>query len=113
MPQMHRRNLVKLAGALPVLGSAAAAAPPRIVAIIEPGNAVTGSPPVERALDKLRQALVAHGAGLEIAETNSGAALALIVAAPEAALAAGFAPGSHTQIVPEQFRIAPCPPAPA
>ena len=107
MPQMHRRNLVKLAGALPVLGSAAAAAPPRIVAIIEPGNAVTGSPPVERALDKLRQALVAHGAGLEIAETNSGAALALIVAAPEAALAAGFAPGSHTQIVPEQFRIAP------
>ena len=107
MPQMHRRNLVKLAGALPVLGSAAAAAPPRIVAIIEPGNAVTGSPPVERALDKLRQALVAHSAGLEIAETNSGAALALIVAAPEAALAAGFAPGSHTQIVPEQFRIAP------
>ena len=106
MPQMHRRNLVKLAGALPVLGSGASAAtPPRIVAIIEPGNAIAGSPPVSLALDRLRQALAGQGAGLEIAGTGGGAALTLIVAAPDAALAAGFAPGSQT--VPEQFRIAP------
>lgn len=108
MPQMHRRNLVKLAGALPVLGSGASAAtPPRIVTIIEPGNAVAASPPVARAVDKLRQALAAHGASLEIGGTSAGAALALIVAAPDGALAAGFAPGRHAQTVPEQFRIAP------
>ena len=106
MPQMHRRNLVKLAGALPVLGSGASAAtPPRIIAVIEPGNAIAGSPPVGLALDRLRQALAGQGAGLDIAGTSGGAALTLIVAAPDAALAAGFAPGSQT--VPEQFRIAP------
>src|SRR4051812_30033063 len=108
MPGMHRRNLVKLAGALPVLGSGASAAtPPRILAIIEPGNAIAGSAPVGLALDKLRQALAERGAGLEIANAGGGAALALIIAAPEAALAAGFAPGSRTQTVPEQFRIVP------
>lgn len=100
MPQIHRRNLVKLAGALPVLGSGASAAtPPRIVAIIEPGNAVATSPPVARALDKLRHAMGAHGAGLEIGGTSAGAALALIVAASDGALAAGFAPGMMGALV--------------
>src|SRR3954466_15587932 len=107
MPRMHRRNLVKLAGALPVLGSGASAATQRIIAIIEPGNAIAGSPPVARALDRLRDALSERGAGLEIANAGGGAALALIIAAPEAALAAGFVPGSRTQTVPEQFRIVP------
>jgi hypothetical protein len=106
MPQINRRNLVKLAGVLPVLGGAGPAA--RILAVIEPGNSVVGSPPVSWALNQLRQALAAQGSGLDTVDASSvhGATLAVIVAAPDAALAAGFAPPSRTETVPEQFRIA-------
>ena len=108
---MHRRNLFRLAGSLPALAgfSALAAPPQRIVAVVEPGNSVAASAPVARALDQLRQALQTQGSSLETvsAAAVTGATLALVLAAPGAALTASFPPAGRTAAVPEQFRIAP------
>src|SRR6266446_315927 len=97
---MHRRNLFRLAGSLPALAgfSALAATPQRIVAIVEPGNSVAASAPVAWALDQLRQALQTQGSSLETvaAGAAAGATLALILAAPGAALAAGFPSARRT-----------------
>ena len=107
MPHLHRRNLVKLAGSLPALGlSQAEAAPARMVAVIQPGNTVAAAPPVAWALDQLRRALAAHNTVLETADTANGAAFAVLVAAPDAELASGFARPVMPGGTPDAFRIA-------
>src|SRR4051812_28790487 len=109
MARIHRRNLLRLAGSLPALtgSSALAAAPQRIVAVVEPGAAA--SAPVTGALDQLRRALAAQGSHLETvpADAVGAAALVLVLATPGAVLTAGFPAARSTATVPEQFRIAP------
>lgn len=109
---MHRRNLFRLAGSLPVLaGLPASAAAQRIVAVIEPGNAAASSAPVARALDQLRQALSASGTSLDILTANpapAGAGFAVVLASPGAALATGF-PASREAMLAEEFHIVPGP----
>jgi hypothetical protein len=107
MPNLHRRNLVKLAATLPLTGLPAQAAGARLVVVVEPGNAIAGTPSVGWALDHLRQALTAAGVTLEnvAADAAKGASLAVVVAAPGSALTSGFTPGA--EMVPEQFRIVP------
>ena len=56
MPTVHRRSLVKLAGALPALGARPArAAEPSVVAVLEPGNKALASPAVTRGAWTWRQ----------------------------------------------------------
>ena len=109
MPNLHRRNLVKLAGSLPALGlSQAKAAPTRTISVIQPGNAVAAAPPVAWALDQLRQALAAHNTTLETATADAaqGAAFVVLVAAPGSELTVGFAQAATLSGALEQFRLA-------
>jgi hypothetical protein len=103
MKKMQRRTLLKLAGTVPVLAGVtpAAAAPLRVKLVVEPGNAIAASAPVTWVLDQLRQALAATGSSLKTDEGD----LTLIIAAPTASLASGFAPATGTDVTPEQFRI--------
>jgi len=111
MARMHRRNLFRLAGSLPVLaGLPAAAAPQHIVVMVEPGNGAAASPPVVRALEQLRQALSARGARLEAVTANStpaGTSFALVLAGPGSALTEGFPSRRRIGLVAEQFQIVP------
>jgi len=109
--KISRRNVLAASASAPVLaGLPASAAPQRILAVMEAGNPSVQSPPVTHALAKLRQALTEHNADLDVATgsvATPGAAFAVVVAAPGAALASDFPPGTAAGMVPEQFRIAP------
>jgi len=107
---LHRRNLFRLAGSLPVLaGLPASAAAQKIVVVIEPGNEAANSPPVARALDQLRQGLSESGSSLEVVAANAApaaAGFAVVLAAAGAAPASGFR-ASRDMMGPEEFQIVP------
>ena len=103
---ISRRTVLAASASAPVLaGLPASAAPQRILVLRDAGNAFANSAPVGYALKQLRQALAEQGAILEEAAAGN-AAFALVLAAPGATLASGFAPG-NAAMVAEQFRIVP------
>jgi len=111
MARLHRRNLFRLAGSLPVLAGlpASAAAAEKVVAVIEPGNPAANSAPVARALDQLRQALSESGSSLQSLAGNAapaGAGFAVVLASSGAALASGFRAGREPMLT-EEFHIVP------
>ncbi len=65
MTKLHRRKLLKLAGAVPAFGTAAWTAE-GLVVFLDPKNPVTGSAPVARALKVLHDALAHAGAGMQM-----------------------------------------------
>ena len=109
MTKLRRRTFLQLAGALSAFSAAAIAAPARLAVVVEPRNAVAAGTPVAWALDQLRQALTASGAGLKVVSAGAActAGFVLVVAGAGSALASGFPRASAPTDAAEHFHIAP------
>jgi hypothetical protein len=105
--KISRRGVLAASASAPVMaGLPASAATQRIVLVMEPGNGSVNSVAVAHVVNQLRQALTEHGAVLETGAPTA-AALALVLAAPGAALTGGFPSKSTASMGAEHFRIAP------
>src|ERR1041385_1199476 len=115
--KISRRSVLAASASTPALaGVPAFAANQRVAIVTEIGNPAANSPPVNNALNKLRQALTEQGAFVEtVAGATAGTGFALVLAAPGivlvlaapgSALASGFS-SSGASMAAEQFRIAP------
>ena len=104
---MKRRNFLKLVGAMPATGLPALAAAENVTLVRE-ANGAAASPPVTRAIARLKAALAAKGSKLTIVKDRKAAkALVLILATPTSPLAAGFAEPAAGWATPDSLRLVP------
>src|SRR5471032_221794 len=104
--RLQRRNFLKLMGALPAAEIAPALAASADDSLLLEGPAASAPAPL--AAKKLQAALAAHGAKLNvISDTRHMKGLAIIAAAPQSQLSAGFAPAAPDWASPDCLRLVP------
>ena len=112
LASIERRDFLKLAGAVTVMGlspSAFAAAGRPIGILVDSSDPTASGAPVIRAAGKLRAALIAKGSSCEIihsADQVSGFALCIVVTGAESSLAKSL-PTSSPLTGADSLRIAP------
>lgn len=113
LASLQRRDFLKAAGAVTVLGlssKAFAAAPgSRVAILIDGSDAIASSGPVKRAADKLASALAAKGVNCttsQSADEAKGANSYIVVAASGSGLAKNF-PEPKSALTTESIRLAP------
>src|SRR6185295_18076297 len=104
IPSLPRRNFLKLMGAVPAAGSMPAWAQSGAVSLLDQ----SGAAPAGLAVAKLSAALAAHGASLNVIhDMREAKGLVILLAAPGAPLAAGFAAPAPDWASPDCLRLVP------
>lgn len=110
---IHRREFLKLAGAVSAVGlshRALAQTGRKFAIVIHPHDPLATTPPVQWAVEQLRQALAAKGESSEIVpepENSVGAVFQIRVAGPGSTLAEGFPQAGIGLNGAERLRLAP------
>ena len=101
---LQRRNFLKLVGAVPAAGSVPAWAQTGAISLLDQ----SGAAPAALATRRLQAALAAHGVALNVIhEMRQAKGLVILLAAPGAPLAAGFAPPAADWTSPDCLRLVP------
>ena len=101
---LHRRNILKLASAVPAAAVVPAWAATGDVSLLDQ----SGAAPVALAVKRLAAALKVHGTALQvIPDVKQARGLLIVVAAPRSPLVADFAPPAADWGSPDSLRLVP------